>query len=155
VCLCLCACAFSVCFGSETGRPSSPWQTIPGILYKLFICTRSFSASLCSIQETDMTLLREALPPLPSVTQQVRKRKHAHDTKWLPEARLKSAAKHNDAVENPSIPSAFNSPKKEGTEIKMWGARTRDEPNGNGANASEQQTKRRRTESAGRVAEAA
>lgn len=40
-----CECVFSssVCFGFETDRPSSPWQTIPGILYKLFICSSSVS----------------------------------------------------------------------------------------------------------------
>lgn len=40
---CECVCSSSVCFGFEKDRPSSPWQTIPGILYKLFICTSSVS----------------------------------------------------------------------------------------------------------------
>lgn len=44
----VCVFSQSVCFGLETGRPSSPWQTIPGILYKLFICTSARSLSLCS-----------------------------------------------------------------------------------------------------------
>lgn len=60
----------SVCFGLQTGRPSSPWQTIPGIPYKLFICTSSPCALLPpSRQETDTARLQKTLSPLPPSTQ--------------------------------------------------------------------------------------
>jgi len=61
-------CSESVCFGSESNRPSSPWQTIPGILNKLFIWTSSLPAaclnppprSLSPSKATDWASLNES-----------------------------------------------------------------------------------------------
>lgn len=60
-------CSESVCFGSESNRPSSPWQTIPGILNKLFIWTSSLPAaclylplSLSPSKATDWAALNES-----------------------------------------------------------------------------------------------